>query len=100
MNNLYADIDTLQKRIKELEAENERLKRDNNVCASLNDTFPQEITRLEDQLHVIREVYFRYGHLDDLLSDKQWLYGSSPKRTCLNDLWQAVKQAASKMEKK
>lgn len=39
------------------------------------------------------EVYDKYKHLDELLSDKEWLGGSLLKLDqILFDLWQAIKE--------
>ena len=40
----------------------------------------------------IREVYEQYKHLDELLSDREWLAEGSLQQGVLYDLWQAVKQ--------
>lgn len=39
----------------------------------------------------IQEVYEKYKHLDELLSDKEWLGGSQINQI-LFDLWQAIKK--------
>ena len=41
----------------------------------------------------IQEVYKKYKHLDELLSDKKWLPRNSLGQI-LFDLWQAVKSAS------
>lgn len=38
----------------------------------------------------IRAVWEKYKHLDQLLSDEQWLDPSTPQRACLYDLWAAI----------
>ena len=44
---------------------------------------------------VIQEVYEKFKHLDQLLSDKEWLgLTNNLLYAILYDLWQAVKEAA------
>jgi len=44
---------------------------------------------------VIQEVYEKFKHLDQLLSDKEWLFlANNLLYAILYDLWQAVKEAA------
>ena len=44
---------------------------------------------------VIQEVYEKFKHLDQLLSDKEWLFlANNLLYAILYDLWQAIKEAA------
>jgi len=44
---------------------------------------------------VIQEVYEKFKHLDQLLSDKEWLWlANNLLYAILYDLWQAIKEAA------
>ena len=81
------------------------LARDNKNMASLNDSFPEEIIKLEQEiaalkarLKPIEECWDRYKHLDHLLSDKDWLDDSTPQRHALYDFWQAIRQAGKEEE--
>ena len=40
----------------------------------------------------ITEVYDKFKHLDDLLSDRRWLKGEDLASYVLYELWQAVKE--------
>ena len=40
----------------------------------------------------ITEVYDKFNHLDDLLSDRRWLKGEDLASYVLYELWQAVKE--------
>ena len=47
----------------------------------------------------LSDVFEKYGHLDKLLSDKQWL-GEGIRDQILFDLWQAVKLELEAMNAK
>jgi len=53
----------------------------------------EDLAALKARLAPIEAVYERFRHLDELLSDKEWIDTSSPQRHCLYDLWQAIKEA-------
>ena len=48
-------------------------------------------------MEYIKEVYEMYKHLDELLSDREWLGDENYlQQVILYNLWQAVKQEAMK----
>lgn len=46
----------------------------------------------------VLEVHEKYKHLDDLLSDREWLPGRSYLSDILYDLWQAIKLYAKDVQ--
>jgi predicted nuclease with TOPRIM domain len=50
------------------------------------------ISAMQEVCDKVKEVYEKYKHLDELLSDREFLDEKNIKAMILYDLWQAIKE--------
>lgn len=58
----------------------------------LCDKIESRISAMQEVCDKVKEVYEKYKHLDELLSDKEFLDEKNIKAMILYDLWQAIKE--------
>lgn len=74
------DLDKRQRYDKYLEASN------------LIKELESRLSAMQEVCDKVKEVYEKYKHLDELLSDREFLDEKNIKAMILYDLWQAIKE--------
>ena len=96
-NSEIAWLEAYQKKVKELNTENAALKHDNEVMAKLNDSFPLEIVKLEDENIKLKAERERLRSIIDGAKEVVEIFDASmPAQIKWRNEW--LKQAAEVLE--
>ena len=67
-------------------------KRTDAENVKMRDKIQSHISAMQEVCDKVKEVYEKYKHLDELLSDREFLDEKNIKAMILYDLWQAIKE--------